>query len=358
MCFLSHRCLARALSWWAAFLTVLLFAGPALAERVHVVASGHTLGKIAKRYNISIEEICTANQIRRRDPLKVGQRIVIPEKDDAATPPHSTPSKQHPSAPDKPTKKKKSPFTTHVVSRGHTLGKIARRYRTTVDAICDANGFEPRQSLKIGACLVVPLTQRSTEAQRSRKLPCISEKIDIKDIDESRRPNDTHASRPSRSGVVHIVRGGHTFRGRLFNRRGRSIKANVAKVDALLFDRRTNHTHSTDTRLLRRIAEVSDHFGGRRLIVVSGYREKSSNPYTSRSKHALGRAIDFRVEGVPNKVLCDYLHGLSNVGVGYYPNSSFVHLDVRRVTTHWTDVSGPGEPPRYTSMGPPKRKKR
>jgi hypothetical protein len=37
-----------------------------------------------------------------------------------------------------------------------------------------------------------------------------------------------------------------------------------------------------------------------------------------------------------------------NVGVGYYPNSSFVHLDVRRGSSaFWIDYSGPGQTALY-----------
>jgi len=39
---------------------------------------------------------------------------------------------------------------------------------------------------------------------------------------------------------------------------------------------------------------------------------------------------------------------LEQVGVGYYPNSSFVHLDVRTEKTFWIDYAGSGQPPRYT----------
>jgi len=97
--------------------------------------------------------------------------------------------------------------------------------------------------------------------------------------------------------------------------------------------------------------------------VVSGYRGESSNRYTTRSNHALGRAIDFSIEGVSNEELRDFCHKMTGVGVGYYPNSTFIHLDVRSTTTHWTDVSGPGERPRYTSVEappdpPPKTKKK
>jgi hypothetical protein len=81
---------------------------------------------------------------------------------------------------------------------------------------------------------------------------------------------------------------------------------------------------------------------------VSGYRPPTPNQYTEHSRHNLGEAVDFVVEGVPNEVVRDYCRTLGAVGVGYYPHSSFVHLDVRSVSTYWVDESGPGEAPRYS----------
>jgi LysM repeat protein/predicted esterase len=52
------------------------------APQTHTVADGHTLGKIAKRYNVSIEALCNANGISRRDAIKPGQKLVIPAPDD------------------------------------------------------------------------------------------------------------------------------------------------------------------------------------------------------------------------------------------------------------------------------------
>jgi predicted esterase/LysM repeat protein len=71
---------------WVCFtaLALLLATSPAEAQRprIHVVASGHTLGKIAKRYNVTIDAICTANGIERRKPIQIGQKLVIPNRDD------------------------------------------------------------------------------------------------------------------------------------------------------------------------------------------------------------------------------------------------------------------------------------
>ncbi|MGB1700953.1 MAG: DUF882 domain-containing protein, partial [Nannocystaceae bacterium] len=56
------------------------------------------------------------------------------------------------------------------------------------------------------------------------------------------------------------------------------------------------------------------------------------------------RAIDLRIEGVPNRVLRDTIQrSFEGVGVGYYPNSSFVHIDIRPRAAQWIDFSGPGQ---------------
>lgn len=74
--------------FWAKFAIIgslLLGAGAADAKE-HVVADGQTLGKIAKRYQISIAALCKANGISRRDKIKPGQRLSIPSSDDESEP--------------------------------------------------------------------------------------------------------------------------------------------------------------------------------------------------------------------------------------------------------------------------------
>jgi uncharacterized protein YcbK (DUF882 family) len=99
-----------------------------------------------------------------------------------------------------------------------------------------------------------------------------------------------------------------------------------------------------DPRLYQRIVRVSDEFGGRPLRIVSGYRERS---FSRHSKHRTGRALDFSIPGVPNSVLVDFLITLPQTGVGYYPNTTHVHMDARPTRMYWVDTSGPGQAPRY-----------
>ena len=110
-----------------------------------------------------------------------------------------------------------------------------------------------------------------------------------------------------------------------------------------------------DPLLVERLQTVVDHFtkSGKtpRVVVISGYRPSSTGSY-----HASGRALDFRLDGVRNEELVSFCKTLPDTGCGYYPNSYFIHLDIRDPGTGhttWIDASGPGEKPRYVSAWPP-----
>ena len=109
-----------------------------------------------------------------------------------------------------------------------------------------------------------------------------------------------------------------------------------------------------DPKLVERIQALAEHFGKpgapAKLSIISGYR-----PASVGSMHSSGRAIDFRIEGVKNEDVVAFCKTLDDTGCGFYPNSSFVHVDVRdsgagHVT--WIDASGPGETPRYVAAWP------
>lgn len=46
--------------------------------KIHVVADGQSLGRIARRYHVTVAEIVDANDIDRRKPIRPGQELVIP----------------------------------------------------------------------------------------------------------------------------------------------------------------------------------------------------------------------------------------------------------------------------------------
>jgi uncharacterized protein YcbK (DUF882 family) len=136
---------------------------------------------------------------------------------------------------------------------------------------------------------------------------------------------------------------------RLRDNQGRAIRGQQKRFNRFLRCHQTNAQHAMNPRLIKLIYETGRHWPGRRIEVVSGYRHPTvaKNP---RSPHMKGLACDFRVAGVANADLRDYLRqNFTKVGVGYYPNSSFVHLDVRPDrSAFWIDYSGPGERALYS----------
>jgi uncharacterized protein YcbK (DUF882 family) len=218
---------------------------------------------------------------------------------------------------------------TYVVQRGHTLEAIAHRYHVTAEAIREANhlGDGP---VKPGQRLVIPV-----DADASGRT--------------ARAGHDVGRGDPN---LVHAFRQGEEFRIRL--REGHGTRGNINPAALKSFSRLMRQgeaTHPPDPRLVALIGIVSAHFDGKPIEVVSGFRAYTPTQYTAHSNHNLGKALDFRVRGVSNESLRDFCLTLRNTGCGYYPNSSFVHLDVRDTKFSWVDLSHPGEPPRYEKPG-------
>jgi hypothetical protein len=104
-----------------------------------------------------------------------------------------------------------------------------------------------------------------------------------------------------------------------------------------------------DAGLVPRLAHIAGRFPRKPIEIVSGWRPNER--VTSRHHH--GRAIDVRIRGVSRERLRDVALTLENTGVGYYPNSVFVHVDVRERRAYWVDRSGPGEDADYGPWPPP-----
>jgi uncharacterized protein YcbK (DUF882 family) len=231
---------------------------------------------------------------------------------------------------------------THVVGRGHTLEAIANRYHVSVKTIAQANRIKDPKHLRVGDSLTIPGATVSTLSRAGAA-------GSTKGKTTPQHPV-TYAMRARTPGVVHAARIATTeeVSFRVNDRRGH-VSPNAMKQAERLLRFSTGQTHPIDPRLLALLAVVSDHFGSRKIEVISGFRPYTPTQYTPHSNHNVGKAIDFRVVGVPNEVLRDYCRTLRNVGVGYYPNSTFVHLDVRPTSAFWIDYSKPGEPPRYNA---------
>jgi uncharacterized protein YcbK (DUF882 family) len=123
---------------------------------------------------------------------------------------------------------------------------------------------------------------------------------------------------------------------------GRYVPDALAEAMRVMRDWRNGQEHVMDPRLF----DVLHGIQGRIEVnqpfqLISGYRSPATNAMlhaesgqvASHSQHMLGKASDIRVEGVELADLHKAALSLGAGGVGYYPVSNFVHVDVGRVRT-------------------------
>ncbi|MCA9618446.1 MAG: LysM peptidoglycan-binding domain-containing protein [Myxococcales bacterium] len=338
----------------------------------HRVYKGQTLGKIAKRYNVSVDAIREANGITKGEPIKPKDLLWIPPKGDpdgtatrkerekaeskgerrGAPSTRSTKRSKRGGEAAKP-RRTKGDIRVHLVQKGQKLGTIARDHGVTVEAICHANGIDEKKPIRIGQRLVVPspTDEGGREAHRLVEQGShddgtpLGGKVPGGPIVNSW---ESYAKKPSRRRWVKLeATGGRRFEGLAITSKGNPTKKAEAGFAEVL-STSGGDSREIHPRLIALVAKVSDTFGGRTIKVVSGYRNDSAT--SGGSKHRKGRAIDFVVDGVPNTVVRDFVKSLDEVGVGYYPNAHFIHMDVRSSWTYWIDLSSPGQSPRYAGF--------
>jgi uncharacterized protein YcbK (DUF882 family) len=236
--------------------------------------------------------------------------------------------------------------TSHTVYAGQTLGKIAKRYNVSIEALCAANGIQRNARIRPGQKLMLPghedLQALAAAKAANGKAPVGPGSTAARSVKLGWK---AYAKAPKRKGYISLQATGRRWQGLAVAKRGKVAPSAPEGFRHTLYSWRTGKESDIDPRLIATLIQVSDTFGGRTLRIASGYREHS---FAKESKHLQGEACDFAIEGVPNEALRDYLLTLKSVGVGYYPNSSFVHLDVRGQKVTWVDTSAPGDAPRYT----------
>ncbi len=121
---------------------------------------------------------------------------------------------------------------------------------------------------------------------------------------------------------------------------GRYLPDALAEAQKVLRDWRTGDEHFMDPKLFDALHGIQQKLETRAPYqIISGYRSPKTNAMlhakssgvASNSQHTRGKAVDVRMEGVQLRHLRAAALDLKAGGVGYYPRSNFVHVDVARV---------------------------
>ena len=123
---------------------------------------------------------------------------------------------------------------------------------------------------------------------------------------------------------------------------GKYVPGALSEINYILRDFRRNEVKPIDARLLDLLYALRLNLDTNASFqVISGYRSPLTNAMLLRategvaahSLHLKGQAIDLRVPGRDLSVVRGAALALRGGGVGYYPRSDFVHVDVGRIRT-------------------------
>lgn len=109
---------------------------PPTTNTKYTVKSGDTLYAIAKKYGLTVQQIVAANNIKNANLILPGQVLIIPGKSGSNVP--------------KPTTK------YHTVRLGDTLYAISRRYGVPIQKIATANKLTNPNLIRVGQVLIIP----------------------------------------------------------------------------------------------------------------------------------------------------------------------------------------------------------
>lgn len=127
----------------------------------YVVKKGDSLWSIAKKYNMSVDELKSINNLKS-NLLSIGQRLKIKESNENQN--------------------------IYIVKKGDTLYKIANMYGTTVDNLKALNNLK-NNNLSIGQKLIVPSKNKIYIVQKGDSLWSIARKYDTT-VDSIKRNNN------------------------------------------------------------------------------------------------------------------------------------------------------------------------
>lgn len=117
---------------------------------------------------------------------------------------------------------------------------------------------------------------------------------------------------------------------------GKLIHRAVNRISHVMRDFRTGEIMPVDPDLLDLLhLIVMETKSPAPISIISGYRSPRTNAALRKvttgvarsSLHMQGRAIDIRIPGYQTTALRQLAINLKSGGVGYYPESDFVHLD-------------------------------
>ena len=140
---------------------ILLFVTPMFADITYKVEKGDTLYSISRKYQITVAELRTANNLSENDVIKAGQKLIIPDADIGTAAALSSTKTATSTAPAGKT-------VEYVVAKGDTLYGIARKNGMSVADLMAINNLDSSAVIKVGQKLKVNANSNETKTTTTK----------------------------------------------------------------------------------------------------------------------------------------------------------------------------------------------
>ncbi len=141
---------------------LLFFAAALFADTTYKVEKGDTLYSISRKYQITVAELRTANNLSENDVIKVGQKLIIPDADIGTAAALSSTKSAAATAPAGKT-------IEYTVKKGDTLYGIARNNGMSVADLMSLNNLDSNAVIKVGQKLKVSAGAAGSGSSTSTK---------------------------------------------------------------------------------------------------------------------------------------------------------------------------------------------
>lgn len=185
-------------------------AGKAEGTIEYTVKSGDSLGLIAKRHNVSKNELAELNKLADPNKVRIGQKLLIPKHVSIAVAPAPKAAK----AKAKEKKSETAPtlatdVNEYVVEAGDTLSKVSAKLKVKISELREVNKLV-NDKLRIGQKLIIPGAKKAEITPEQTPAPAASE-APVKSTPLGAEPAVTgkvSSAGPSKtpgSGITHVV---------------------------------------------------------------------------------------------------------------------------------------------------------
>lgn len=321
----------RIVSYLIVFIVILSF--NAYGEVFYRVQKGDSLYKISKRFNVSIEELRSANNLSK-DKLKPGQRLNIPSR-------HNTVSlvdKTHDASEVQTASRSSADF--YIVKKGDTLSSISKKYNIPISDLKEINELKSNK-LRIGQKIFLKKTgPRTYTVKKGDNIWKIAKRFGI-GVEELMELNelDSEELRPGQMLVVEVW----IDEKETLENSGESLK----RYEALISEPGSGDSElgvkgSPETPIpikdriilfAKKMLNIPYRFGGSSLMGIdcSGYVQKVFGylniplPRTAREQFEIGESVNREELSIGDLVFFrTYASFPSHVGI-YLGNNLFIH---------------------------------